>query len=435
MKSKGGSGRGNKGVAVIDDPTRPDCPLCGGFMKSKSGNRWLCTSSECEFESVSKRKAKLGKLITMRATSYHYPRDAALAYAQECQQATRLIVTCGQNNTAPYLGAMQSLKKCAEFYGAKLAVIPKRYKFAATEWEEEGMHWHKDLLPYLVGGDIEIGNVTVRCDVHINSTTLNPLSGKHGHCGERWVVFGHPQHQMEPVISPADQLPKRMYTTGSCTKKNYTVSDAGEKARFHHIPGALLIENMGDYCFIRTLHADKKGNFYDLDKRFTPKGVTQGHNIEAIVTGDEHVKFNIVKKPTYTAKNSIVKTLKPKFIVRHDILDGFAGSHHHERDPLLQYRKHTQGDNDYRAELDEVIDFVNQTTPEGAVNLIVPSNHHDHLKQWLDKADPNKDHTNSKLILELGWQMREAVDKGRPHDPFYLYSHKKLPKGTKFLSP
>jgi hypothetical protein len=229
-------------------------------------------------------------------------------------------------------------------------------------------------------------------------------------------------------------MPKRMYTTASCTEPNYSISDNGEKARFHHCQGALIIENAGTHCFVRRLNADSDGSFYDLDKYVTADGVTTGHNIAALIPGDEHVKFNACKAVTYTNRDSIVNTLRPEFIVRHDILDGYAGSHHHDKDPVLQFRKHHNGDNDYRRELDECVDFINETTPDYATTLIVPSNHHDHLARWLHSADMRKDHTNALLIAELNLRMREAALTGGDYDPFKLYAQSRLTCRHEFLN-
>ena len=202
------------------------------------------------------------------------------------------------------------------------------------------------------------------------------------------------------MATPGDSFPKLMLTTGSLTLPNYTVSDAGEKGKWHHYLAAVILEKFKDKVFVRQVACDDKGHFYDLDKRFTPNGVTEGHSIEALVTGDEHVKFNTVEQATY-GKRGIATKLKPKYIVRHDILDGYAGSHHHLKDPMIQFLKHHSGDNDYRAELEQCIDFINRTTPQGSETLIVPSNHHDHLAQFLQKASVNEDHTNAIFIAEI----------------------------------
>jgi len=221
------------------------------------------------------------------------------------------------------------------------------------------------------------------------------------------------------------------------TKKSYSVSKAGAKAEFNHVVGALVVEfnkNGSEFPHIRQINSNGKGHFYDLDKHYTADKVTGGHRVEALIPGDEHWKFNKVEAITYSNKESICKTLKPRAIVRNDVLDGYAGSHHHLKDPLLQFKKHHSGDNDYRAELDQCVDFINRTTPKDSVTLIVPSNHHDHLKQWLDTADANKDHVNSLLISELNMAMRKAVLAGTTHDPFKIYAGERLKCKYKFLS-
>lgn len=428
-----GSGRGNRGVAVVQDETRPDCPECGGWMKS-DGKDWNCTSCDKHLRKDSRRGSKSRKKKDDFFNTWGFNTAAASAYAADCHQAERIIVTSAQNNTEPEVAFLQSLKVCAEHYGARLVVVPTQLQtFGLFDKDKPEKEWHPSVAPYLVKGDIEIGNVTIRSDVRIKPTTINPLAGKHGHCGSRWVIFGHPQHMMEPVASPADHLPKRMYTTGSVTKPNYTISDAGEKAKFHHVAGALLIENMGEHCFIRHLNADKKGAFYDLDKRFTPQGVTNGHRLAVLTPGDEHVKFNACANETYLNKDSICNTLRPEFIVRHDVLDGYAGSHHHEKDDVLGFRKFHKGDCDYRAELEQCVEFINKTTPKWAKTLIVPSNHHDHLDQWLSRVDPKKDPLNALLIHDMKKMQYENALTDDQKSAFQLYCEGKLKCKHEFL--
>ena len=100
----------------------------------------------------------------------------------------------------------------------------------------------------------------------------------------------------------------------------------------------------------------------------------------------------------------------------------------------MQFIKHHEGTNDYRKEVERCIDFINRTTPKNAINLIVPSNHTDHLTQFLNRVDANKDHTNSLFILEMQTLMREAALKGENYDPFYLYAKDKLKCKFEFLS-
>jgi len=423
----GGSGRGNIGVPVIKGE-RPDCPYCGGFMVSNGKEDWQCRSCR---KNVIKNPKKAIKLLDFLQSGFD--EVAATKHARKCEKPVRLIVTSAQHNTDVHEGFFKSLKQCAKFYKAEIAVIPSHYKNITLMSNKDKKKWVDEVEPYLVKSDINFGNVKVKSDVRVNATTLYPLAGKQAFGGNHWMVFGHPQVSCEPIASPGGMMPKKLFTTGSVTVPNYSQTNDGVKAEFHHVLGALIIERTSKgFCFVRQLNGGEDGSFYDLDLKFTPRGFSQGHRALSIVTGDEHVKFNTVEKITY-GKAGIVSTLKPEFIVRHDVLDGYAGSHHHDRDPVIQFRKHHTGDNDYRRELDECIAFINRTTPKTSKTLIVPSNHHDHLKKYLSKADANLDHQNSLFISEMQLAMRKSALNGENTDPFYLYCNGKINCKYEFL--
>lgn len=430
MKQNGGSGRGNKGVTVVHHD-RPPCPECGGFMTSK-GIRWKCTDCEYNPRKSSIENTVKQKSINKFEASYGFDLALAEQHARECEKYDRLIVTSAQNNSQVFDLMWSSLKQASAFYKCPIAVMPSHYRNDTTWSEGDEKEFPVKILPYLIHTDLIFGNYIIRPDARIRPTTLNPLSGKMAHGGHQNVVFSHPQVAREPVPTLGDGMPKLLFTTGSVTLPNYTTSDIGYKAEFHHCACALILEKHEGAVYVRQLASDDKGHIHDLDVRFTPNGFTGGHRAKVLTTGDEHVKFNAVEKETY-GKNGLLDLLKPEYIVRHDILDGYAGSHHHEKNPMIQFIKHHKGDNDYRAEVEQAIDFINRTTPKYATTLIVPSNHHDHLTQFLNRADANKDHVNALFILEMQAKMREAALKGENYDPFYLYAKDKMKVKAKWL--
>lgn len=433
MRWRAGSGRGNRGVAMIDDPMRPDgCPWCGSFVVSWGSKDWRCSNKECGY-SMKKVSKRTGAIKRMAHAGAGFDTDAAAKHAKLCANKKRVIVTSAQHNTPLHEGFFKSLKQAARYYGCEIAVIPSHYKNITLMSKQERKAWQPDIEPYLVAGDIAIGNVIIKSDVRINATALWPLANKQAHGGTHSVVFGHPQVACEPIASPGGMLPKKLYTTGSVTVPNYSQSDYGMKAEFHHVIGALVIEHGHGATFVRQLNALNDGSFYDLDVKFTPRGHSTGHRALSLTTGDEHELFNIVKRETYTGKGSIVKRLKPEYIIRHDVLDCYALSHHHEKDPMVQFMKHHNGLNNIKAELDRVVDFINTTTPRDSTTLIVPSNHHDHLLRALNRLDPNRDHTNAIFIAEMQAAMRKAALSGGSYDPFYLYLQPRLTCKHEFL--
>lgn len=336
------------------------------------------------------------------------------------------VVTCAQNNTAPFSRFFSSLRTFCDYHDALLLVVPSHHKNISlyTASQEYQKQWDPVLWPHIVDTEIPLGGgVVLRADIRIGMSSLNPLQGKEPINGTDWVIFGHPQFAMQPVSSPGGEWPKRMYTSGSITPPNYSRTDQGARAEFHHVMGALLVDVLDGQAHIRQLNADKNGVFHDLDKVYSPRGVKRSKTVAALTTGDEHVKFHSagVRRATYDAKDSICATLRPRHIVRHDVLDGYAGSHHHELDDVTLFKKHHTGSSDYRAELDQVVQFINETTTRGAKNVIVSSNHHDHLYKWLSRVDPRKDPVNALLIHELKAAQYANALAGKTTDPFEIY--------------
>jgi len=420
------------------DPNRPDCTQCGKPMvygdKAQSGRqRYKCR--RCKISTTNSQESSFNHGYDKEAAS-----ERATALREKIAAGTRVfVVTSAQDTTGPHRPFFEALKRYCKDRNAELIMIPVHYKNISlfTAGQEYKKAWHPDLEPYLIDERIKLGGgVELMGNIRIQATAVWPLAGMEAVGGTKWTVYGHPQISMEPVETAGSKRPKRMYTTGSVTQKNYSETKEGSKADFNHVFGALVIEVDGPQrVFVRQLNANSSGVFYDLDKRYSAEGISRGHRIESLTTGDEHVKWMrpAVKKATYTAPDSMVNTLKPKVIVRHDVVDAYAVSHHHMTDPLKQFAKHHNGDNCARSELDQVVDFINETTPKNAETWIVDSNHHEHIDKWLSRASANTDHQNANLILELQAAQREAVLKRGDTRAFPIYLRPRLKCKFKIL--
>lgn len=427
---------------MFDIPNRPVCLSCDKPMhihgsKTEAGKpRYRCVI--CKTTTAKRRSEQM-------ESPKGYCEDKAAQNAARLKASLkngckRIIVTCAVNNTKVLPGFMAALEAAAADKGAELVVIPMSYKNISlyTGGQEYKKWWDSCLDEYLIDTEINAGSIFIDGDTNIPATAASPLSGFHDVGGKNWRVIGHPQVAMMPVAMPGDVMPKRVYTTGAVTKKNYSRTKAGKKAEFHHTHGALIIELGGTRPFVRQLNYDQGngGGFYDLDTFYSKEGkVTRNHHVTVLATGDEHVKFfdKGVRKATYDAPDSMANVLKPQYIVRHDIFDAYSISHHHLRSPLQQYAKYTQGNDIARAELEQVAEFIDATTPRGSINCIVPSNHHDHLDLWLDRADAKTDHVNAHLILELQKAQREAIDNGKEPSALRLFLEPRVKSRIKFL--
>jgi len=374
-----------------------------------------------------------------------YDEQAAAANAERIRERVkaghkRFVVTALQNNTRLHSSWPALIEYC-RLQDAELIVIPIHYKNISlfTAAQEYTKRWPSDASQYIVDEHIRLGGgVDVAAELKISATAARPLSAIGPLGGHNWQIIGHSKVLMDPVATPQDMKPKRCYTTGVMSVRNYSRTKQGALASFHHSVGALVVEVSGNNAFIRQLGMSGR-SFYDVAGgelwKYYADGAEQCFSLPALTTGDEHVKFHDpgVRRATY-GPSGMASVLKPERIFRHDVLDGYAGSHHHEKDPLTQFKKFHSGDDDYRAELDAVAKFLNETTPPNSTNYMVDSNHHDHLSQWLNRVNVNKDHRNALLILQLQEAVRRAALSGSRAGPLELYLEGKLLHKTVWLN-
>lgn len=347
------------------------------------------------------------------------------------RKAKRFVVTSAQNNTPLHQPFWKSLLTYCDHNNAQLLVIPVRYRNpdAFHQNEDEAMEWPVEVLPYLLDKDYVVNDHLVFMgDLKINATAVSPLTGLDTIAGTRSAIIGHAQVEMKMIATPHQKLPKMLHTTGTVSLKNYSRSKAGKKAEWNHSLAAVVVEVKGEKFWVREISCDDNGGFYDLDNYYTHDRVSAGHRAEALVLGDEHVKFLSpeVKRATW-GRNGIVNALRPKVLVRHDLHDHYSQSHHHESDTILKITKATNGHWSIKDELELTRDHLVETTPEDCESWIVESNHHDHLYKWLNRFDANRDPHNAVFAWKLKGKVAEAIEKGEDNDPFKVYIKTCLP--------
>ena len=375
----------------------------------------------------------------------HYIRNDE--YINKITSAKKIVFTTAINNTKVNKKFYDSIKQYCEFNSAELVVFPLRYcnPSLLTILSDDKKTWYDESIePYLVENNFEIlPNLKALGGLKTQATVENPLSGVDGLSKGYSIIFGHPQVSLKTLPRNEEKYPAIATTTGAITEKNYSSTKVGYKAGFNHSMSALILEidDEGDF-FIRHLNFDGKG-FYDLDYYYDSKSAKKSMTrVEAIITGDEHAVFidPEVLAATYNNKDSIVSTLNPKYIVRHDVLDFFSGSHHHKKDTFLKFAKHHSGRKwSVKSELELTVNFINDTTPKNTKNLIIASNHNSHLLQWLNDEQTCKDMENAVIYHYLMYKVLEKtkfdVTSGQyiSPDPFELYASDKL-VNTEFLS-
>jgi len=345
------------------------------------------------------------------------------------------IVTCAINNTAINEPFLASLRQYCQHRGAKLLVIPIRYKnvSAYLAKQDGATWWARELRDDIHLDSFEVnGLLTIMGNSFIQATAASPLAGLDILDPQRSFVIGHPTIETKTAARPVGDNPRIFMTTGAVTESRYSESVAGMKATARHACGAVVVERDGEDFWLRNIEADPHGGFYDLDSYYSPDGTTGQHRLKALSCGDTHLDFIDpgVKAATWGA-GSITEVLNPEHEFHHDVLDFFSANHHHRGDVHLNFAKHHWGLNSVDDELTRLVDFFSDclNRPD-TIYHIVPSNHNDALQRWLKEADIRQDPENALIYHELNLQVLQGItcrgmEISIPH-PLKLYMESRI---------
>lgn len=363
---------------------------------------------------------------------------ATSTFSKKLPDARRYVITSAQNATPVHKAFLSSLLAYCKHVDAELVVIPFRYKNPTSFWSKSAQSvewWDEALVPYLHHGRFNINaNLVILADIKSQPTAVSPLSGLESITGQRSGVVGHPKVQLRTIPTPQSSLPKIMTTTGAVTRDDYSDTKTGKKGKFHHTFGAAVVEVQGDLFHLRQINATSDGTFIDLDIEATPDGCFEAPPIEALVMGDTHVDFVSadVVNATFLNDDAIVKVLKPKRLIWHDLLDFYSRNHHHCNDPFIAVAKQKSSMDDVGAEVWRACQFAQIHTPEGCESVFVPSNHTGALAKWLREADWRMDPSNAEFYLETALEMVRSATMTKTGadaiDPFgYWVKRHKVP--------
>lgn len=394
----------------------------------------------------------LGTYVTKSPTKTRrlMPEDISFPMSDErkraIREAKRLVVTSALNNTDVHIPAWASLQRYAKELEAEIIVIPLRYRNPTSPDEKRAddadAWWPDEVLPYMTDDLIEVHeHLLILANARIAATAIHPLSGLNELSKSSSAIIGHSQLAMHTVPVPQRRQAKVMWSTGSISQRRYSESRAGIRAQFHHSIGALVVERDGPRFYCRPLVIEEDdGTFYDLDRYYHPKGSRKSKSVPALIIGDEHAMFADPEtmEATFYAKDSIVNTLRPEKLIRHDVMDFFSGSHHTRNDPVIQFAKHEAGVHRVADELKHTREYIDKTTPSWSESVVVASNHHDHLLKWLKEVTPHDEPWNAKVWVELWGELvlsARMTDTGVEHvDPFAAWMKTRLKSNVRFLA-
>ena len=349
---------------------------------------------------------------------------AALAGSPHTGEVRRYILTAAQDNTPVHGPFWANLLAFAAHVGAEVIVGGFTYQKGLFEdHAARSAVFATDVQPYLRHDRVDLGPIDFCAEMNILPTAARPLSGLETYTGAKWGVFPHAKVQLVSVPTLLVGQPKIIMTTGAVTVQNYLPKKAGQKAVFHHVQGATLVEiDASGLPFCRQINATADGAFQDLDLQVRDGVVTGGHRVECITWGDIHREkidpaialacWGLDVETDTIVAPGMIDVLRPRHQIMHDLLDFEARNHHRIHDHHHRFRMIKRGTDSVADGIAASASFLRLTERDFCQTAVVPSNHHDALTRWLVESDFREDAANALVYLRCTTAIYEAMDRG-----------------------
>tara|TARA_R110000851_G_scaffold95891_1_gene208200 strand:- start:334 stop:1749 length:1416 start_codon:yes stop_codon:yes gene_type:complete len=339
-------------------------------------------------------------------------------------EGNRVIVMWAQESTPAELNFLRNVEAYAKKIDAVIVIIAGRYKNPNSLYsvDENDVWWDKNIEGYLSLNRHNLTpHVSVLADVKVLPTATRPVNGFEGFEGETSLILGHPRIQMKTVATLEGYRMKEIWTTGACTKMNYTDSRAGKKGEFHHVIGFAIVEydDDGKESYIRQVTADDDGSFCDLNYSVSKEEVTTINSIELYHCGDSH--FGEEDPEMVDAGFDMIERLNPKSIRLDDVFNGHSISHWEKNLPITLYERFINGESLIKNEFQTLKNGLTRYVNLGK-NIVIPRCNHDvFLDRYIDTNDWKRDIPNALEYMECAsLLLRGLAPKGLI--PYYIDS-------------
>jgi len=322
---------------------------------------------------------------------------------------SRYIITSAQHGATyskEFLGAIDSY---SEKNKAEVIIIP----INGVKPDET---LHPDLQKYTVTSSYQFCSNLLIENFPVKAQQIRPLTGLGRFIqGNKSAVVGSPKQHLEVLATSNADLPKILVTTGAVTNPNYDEEHRlGSIAKRDHIYGALVVEvndKTGEFHY-RHIRAKKStGTFIDLGIEYRPTLKPIRSDSDAVILGDLH--SGQTDKVAYNASKELIKQVKPKYIIVHDLFDASSISHHDINKQVYKAQKSRAGKLSLTKELTvcgEYLTDLAKLLPRDGKIIVVKSNHDEHLNRYLEEGRYGDDSENLYLSGKLVTAMLDGKD-------------------------
>ena len=297
-----------------------------------------------------------------------------------------------------FLDSLQTIKKSTR---GQIRILPMRSH--AQPLQAQNPVYDSVLTPYIEKGftasQVVFNSNLMAMDLQLNPQMTNPLTGLKK-IGRSSIILAHPVSAMTTIANSNRGLPRTIHTTGVCTLPDYQINRAGLMAKQAHQIGGLSVELDGSAFHIRELFSDKNGSIVDLGRRYMPNGESAFEEALSVVLGDIHAGQH--DEQAMSAWEKLIKLVKPKFIVLHDLFNGQSINPHMYKNMFAQLGRNKYNDNleNELATTKRLLTRICNWLPSAKI-IIVPSNHNDWIDRYLTQGYWVQDTVNYATAYRL----------------------------------
>lgn len=271
--------------------------------------------------------------------------------------------------------------------------------FSDEEWQL--------VKPYICT-EIKINNNLRAIDTQAYPVKRNPLTGLQDLCSRKHsLIISSPRQFLESIPRPRGVIPHILLSTGTISEPDYNTNESGYLATEYHKLGAVIVEVEDKEIFYARQVQYKDNGFVDLGYKYF-KNKIRKIPCEAMILGDLHIGQH--SENAINISLNQINTLKPKKIFLHDMCD-FLSINHHEFHKPLTIAKRPEWANSLETELNYVKKYLNNFCKKIKSEIyVVPSNHSDFLKKWLDSQVYIEDSVNIKIGSQFFNEMLQDIN-------------------------
>lgn len=323
------------------------------------------------------------------------------------------IITTAQRGATPNWNFLRGLETYAQNNDSEIIVLLTNGRYPKSDKldQNEPLHPYFSKNFSVVTDDMELSNAVDIRYFPVKAQQMDPTTSWGRFVQDKTAIMPSPKQRMKVIPTSNTKYPKVLMSTGAVTEPNYKPNSWGTKAELDHVYGAIVLELDDQEKFhYRQLRASRNGVFYDLGVRYDGEKSPLEQRVDALVMGDLHTHQvdPTVLKTTY----ELIKDLKPKNVLLHDVFDGYSISHHDGKRLVTKATKSYEGATSLEEELYELgkqLDEVKEESDDARI-VVVKGNHDEVIDRYLQEGRFVNDPQNVDIALKLFQALREGKD-------------------------